>query len=76
MLVSTLTSVRRGTQVGGVGSREACASLPDVLQGGCYWRWNWALGNMDNWMVDVVNITCPKALTDVSGCDGGRIVDN
>lgn len=45
-----------------------CASLPDQLQGGCYWRWNWARGDINDWPVDYKQITCPDALTSVSGC--------
>jgi hypothetical protein len=43
--------------------------MPDRLQGGCYWRWNWAKGDVNGWSVDVRNISCPAQLTSISGCD-------
>ncbi|CAK7203888.1 hypothetical protein SEUCBS139899_006638 [Sporothrix eucalyptigena] len=57
-----------GRQYGGVLSREDCASLPSALQGGCYWRWNWARGDINNWNVSYVPITCPDYHVQISGC--------
>ncbi|OIW30180.1 barwin-like endoglucanase [Coniochaeta ligniaria NRRL 30616] len=57
-----------GRQYGGVTQREGCESLPDNLQGGCYWRWNWANGEVNGWNVTYNQISCPDALTSVSGC--------
>lgn len=58
----------RGRQYGGVESREDCEALPDKLKPGCWWRFNWARGDVNNWTVDVRNITCPSVLTSASGC--------
>lgn len=58
----------RGRQYGGVIGREDCDSLPENLQGGCYWRWNWANGEINGWNVTYNQISCPAALTSVSGC--------
>ena len=47
-------------------SANDCDSLPDRLQGGCYWRWNWARGDINGWNVEVRNLTsCPSHLTDI-----------
>lgn len=62
----------RGRQYGGIESRDGCANLPSRLQGGCYWRYNWARGDLNNWPVEVRNITCPDQLKSISGCDAGN----
>lgn len=59
-----------GQQNGGVGDRSACASLPSNLQGGCYWRFNWAGGDINGWAVDYRPVPCPGRLTSISGCSG------
>ena len=61
-----------GRQYGGVLGREDCASLPSSLQGGCYWRWNWARGDINNWNVSYVPITCPDYHIQISGCSPGK----
>ncbi|KJR88089.1 uncharacterized protein SPSK_07867 [Sporothrix schenckii 1099-18] len=61
-----------GRAYGGVTSREDCASLPSSLESGCYWRWNWARGDVNNWNVSYVPITCPDYHTQISGCSAGR----
>ncbi|KAK3943232.1 hypothetical protein QBC46DRAFT_377874 [Diplogelasinospora grovesii] len=50
-LLQLLTEVRRnrGNQNGGVDSSNSCASLPQNLPGGCYWRFNWAKGDINGW---------------------------
>ncbi len=45
-----------------------CESLPDPLQGGCYWRFNWARGEINNWNLTYDQITCPDYLAQTSGC--------
>ncbi|KAI1338240.1 beta-1,4-endoglucanase [Xylariaceae sp. FL0016] len=57
-----------GEASGGVVSREDCESLPQNLQGGCYFRFNWALGDINGWKVTSKQVTCPSQLTDISGC--------
>ncbi|KAL1898253.1 hypothetical protein Sste5346_003660 [Sporothrix stenoceras] len=59
-----------GQQNGGVGDRSACANLPANLQGGCYWRFNWANGDLNNWNIDYQQVSCPGRLTSISGCSG------
>ncbi|SPN98618.1 uncharacterized protein DNG_01663 [Cephalotrichum gorgonifer] len=57
-----------GADYGGVTSRENCANLPDDLQGGCYWRYNWAGGEVNGWDIIYQPVTCPSRLTEISGC--------
>lgn len=57
-----------GRQYGGVVKGEDCVTLPDSLQGGCYYRWNYLRGDMNGWNVEYSQIQCPEALTSVSGC--------
>ncbi|KAK4444909.1 RlpA-like double-psi beta-barrel-protein domain-containing protein-containing protein [Podospora aff. communis PSN243] len=57
-----------GETLGGVKNREACDKLPANLQGGCYWRFNWARGEMNGWDIQYEPITCPSRLTEISGC--------
>ncbi|KAL1868425.1 hypothetical protein VTK73DRAFT_3691 [Phialemonium thermophilum] len=57
-----------GDQYGGVTSRDACATLPSNLQAGCYWRFNWAQGDINNWPIRYHEIGCPDQLTSISGC--------
>ncbi|KAK3379224.1 glycoside hydrolase [Lasiosphaeria ovina] len=57
-----------GDARGGVKNREACEKLPSNLQGGCYWRFNWARGDVNGWDIIYEQIACPSVLTDISGC--------
>ncbi|KAK3356418.1 family 45 glycosyl hydrolase [Lasiosphaeria hispida] len=57
-----------GRQYGGVVKAEDCVTLPDSLQAGCYWRWNWAKGEVNGWNIEYNQITCPEQLSGVSGC--------
>ncbi|KAJ9132943.1 Barwin-like endoglucanase [Coniochaeta hoffmannii] len=57
-----------GRQYGGVTRMQDCELLPDYLQGGCYWRWNWANGEVNGWNITYNQISCPSELTSVSGC--------
>lgn len=59
---------KRGADYGGVTSRENCANLPDDLQGGCYWRYNWAGGEVNGWDIIYTPVSCPARLTEISGC--------
>jgi hypothetical protein len=56
-----------GQQYGGISSRSACDSFPEKLKAGCYWRFDW-FKNSDNPDVTFEEVTCPKAITDRSGC--------
>ncbi|KAK5171115.1 uncharacterized protein LTR77_004259 [Saxophila tyrrhenica] len=55
-----------GEQYGGIATDE-CDTFPSALQPGCSWRFDW-FGNSDNPDVDWKQVTCPKALTDKTGC--------
>ncbi len=59
-----------GQTNGGVDSRQACENLPPNLQGGCYWRFNWARGDMNQWDISYDQVACPSRLTSISGCSG------
>lgn len=56
-----------GNVVGGVTSEAECSELPDVLQPGCKWRFEWFQG-VDNPDVDFYEIECPQELLSISGC--------
>lgn len=58
----------RGDRYGGLSNRTGCEGLPDDLVGGCYWRFNWARGEVNNWDVTYRPISCPYEITSVSGC--------
>ncbi|KAK0716274.1 RlpA-like double-psi beta-barrel-protein domain-containing protein-containing protein [Lasiosphaeris hirsuta] len=57
-----------GQSGGGVSSGSECANLPQNLQGGCYWRYNWARGAINKWDIEYQQVTCPSRLTSISGC--------
>lgn len=56
-----------GKQYGGISSRSECDAFPEKLKAGCYWRFDW-FKNADNPDVTFEKVTCPKAITDRSGC--------
>ncbi|XP_057652375.1 endoglucanase-like [Diorhabda carinulata] len=56
-----------GEPYGGVSSIEECDELPDVLQGGCRWRFEFMEG-VSNPNVTFYQVKCPKELIDISGC--------
>ncbi|KAH8822753.1 glycoside hydrolase family 45 protein [Flagelloscypha sp. PMI_526] len=56
-----------GAQYGGVSSRAECDNLPSSVRSGCYWRFDW-FQNTDNPSVSFTQVTCPTALTSISGC--------
>ncbi|ERL86259.1 endoglucanase [Dendroctonus ponderosae] len=55
-----------GEEFGGVSSLEECDELPEILQPGCQWRFNW-LGE-DNPDVEFEEIYCPEELNAITGC--------
>ncbi|KAK0702099.1 glycoside hydrolase family 45 protein [Lasiosphaeria miniovina] len=57
-----------GDSGGGVKTGTECANLPQNLQGGCYWRYNWAGGAVNTWGIDYKQVDCPTRLTSISGC--------
>ncbi|KAK0633829.1 RlpA-like double-psi beta-barrel-protein domain-containing protein-containing protein [Immersiella caudata] len=57
-----------GQSNGGVANSADCANLPQNLQGGCYWRYNWARGAINSWNIDYQQVACPARLTSISGC--------
>lgn len=56
-----------GAQYGGISSRSECDSFPEKLKAGCYWRFDW-FKNADNPTISFKAVTCPSALTDITGC--------
>jgi hypothetical protein len=56
-----------GQQYGGISSRSECDNFPEKLKPGCEWRFDW-FKNADNPEVSFKPVTCPKALTDKTGC--------
>ena len=56
-----------GQRYGGVSQRSDCDRLPAVLQAGCYWRFDWFM-NADNPSMQFKPVTCPSALTALTGC--------
>ncbi|ENN70547.1 endoglucanase [Dendroctonus ponderosae] len=56
-----------GDRYGGVHSIEDCENLPEKLQEGCKWRFQWFEG-ADNPTVEFIQIECPQQLIDISGC--------
>lgn len=67
--LKTVLTMFRGDKNGGLKNRDDCAKLPSVLQGGCYWRWNWAKGDLNRWDVNYERVSCPQRLVDISGCE-------
>jgi hypothetical protein len=56
-----------GAQYGGVSSASQCSELPTQLQAGCNWRFGW-FQDANNPNVNFQKVTCPSALTAISGC--------
>jgi hypothetical protein len=56
-----------GQQYGGVSQRSDCLLLPDVLQPGCYWRFDW-FQNADNPSMTFQEVDCPSLLTANTQC--------
>jgi hypothetical protein len=56
-----------GQDFGGVAHRDDCDALPDALQSGCYWRFDWFRA-ADNPSVNWEKVICPEVLSGVSGC--------
>jgi hypothetical protein len=57
-----------GKQNGGFDDRSGCELLPFQLQEGCYWRFNWARGDINGWNINYNQVQCPSRLTAISGC--------
>lgn len=56
-----------GERYGGISKEEECKELPEVLQPGCRWRWEFLEG-VDNPSVTFTEVQCPQELIDVTGC--------
>ena len=56
-----------GAQYGGI-STDTCATFPTALQPGCSFRFGDFFEGADNPTVDYKQVTCPKVLTDKTGC--------
>jgi len=56
-----------GNQYNGISNRSACANLPNSLQAGCYWRFDWLM-NANDPTVSFTQVECPSVLTSITGC--------
>ncbi|KAI5367782.1 Putative Cellulose-binding domain, fungal, glycoside hydrolase, family 45 [Septoria linicola] len=56
-----------GRQYGGVSSRSECAQLPERLQPGCQFRFDWLKG-ADNPTVSWERVSCPAELVAKTSC--------
>ncbi|KAI9243291.1 endo-beta-D-1,4-glucanase [Sporodiniella umbellata] len=56
-----------GQRYGGISSVSDCSALPYALQEGCKWRFGW-FKNADNPTMTYKQVTCPKSITEKSGC--------
>ena len=54
-----------GNPGGGVASIDECKNLPEVLQPGCKWRFEW-FKNANNPTVDYQEVKCPSALIEIA----------
>merc|ERR1712056_162639 len=57
---------------GGCDTKSGCSRLPEALQAGCEWRYDWyrwlaAGGQTNNPYVQFRRVQCPSQLTDISG---------
>ncbi|KAK5121271.1 hypothetical protein LTR85_005437 [Meristemomyces frigidus] len=56
-----------GAQYGGISS-DTCSTFPTALQPGCEFRFGDFFEGADNPTVSYEQVTCPKVLTDKTGC--------
>ncbi|KAK2809117.1 hypothetical protein FQN50_004171 [Emmonsiellopsis sp. PD_5] len=56
-----------GVENQGVESKSDCDNLPEPLQRGCRWRFDWFEDEASP-TLEYKRITCPATLTDISGC--------
>nr|AEE61695.1 unknown [Dendroctonus ponderosae] len=56
-----------GEQYGGVETEAACDALPEVLQPGCKFRWEFLTG-CSNPPATFEQVICPQEIVDISGC--------
>ncbi|OWA52637.1 Endoglucanase-5 [Hypsibius exemplaris] len=56
-----------GQQYGGVASRQDCFGLPQAIQAGCLFRFDWFMG-ADNPNVQFVKVKCPAELEARTQC--------
>nr|XP_023016322.1 endoglucanase-like [Leptinotarsa decemlineata] len=57
-----------GDQYGGVHSAEECNTLPQELQSGCRFRFEF-MENVSNPQVQFQQVVCPKKLVEITGCN-------
>nr|UZH44861.1 cellulase [Glenea cantor] len=57
-----------GDQYGGVSSASDCSQLPEVLQDGCKFRFEF-MGGVSNPPVTFEQVECPSELISVTGCN-------
>ncbi|GME70689.1 unnamed protein product [Ambrosiozyma monospora] len=56
-----------GKTYGGISSLSDCDNIPEILQEGCRFRFQWLQG-ADNPTVSYEQVVCPSELTSISGC--------
>lgn len=61
------TGYKEARRYGGVSTIKDCEGLPKALRPGCVWRFTW-FKNADNPDVTFKQVTCPVALSDITGC--------
>ncbi|CAG9761407.1 unnamed protein product [Ceutorhynchus assimilis] len=59
-----------GDQYGGVYTEQDCNQLPQVLQPGCKFRWEF-LNGCSNPPATFKQVVCPREIVAISGCDMG-----
>ncbi|KAF2740988.1 endoglucanase 1 precursor [Polyplosphaeria fusca] len=56
-----------GEENSGVSSKDDCNNLPEALQDGCRWRFDW-FQNAEYPSANFKRVTCPSELTQITGC--------
>ncbi len=56
-----------GDRYGGVKNKDECKELPEVLQPGCNWRFDWLKGG-SNPNISYRRVACPHSLVKKSAC--------
>ncbi|CAD6922919.1 unnamed protein product [Tilletia controversa] len=61
-----------GRRFGGIFNRNECSKLPQPLQRGCHWRYDWLApadhpDGINPTIASMCRVKCPKILTDLTG---------
>ncbi|KAJ8978007.1 hypothetical protein NQ317_004552 [Molorchus minor] len=57
-----------GEQYGGLSSEDQCVEMPEALQPGCRFKFEWMWHNLPDNQLTFTEVVCPKQITDISGC--------